>query len=440
MRFSALIVLAAAACSGSVDTNAGGTSAGALTDEDRRTMGSFFLVEQPDTVSIPETHTWMASAPPGGLCFWNTSHVSGTAARDVILAYSREAQSASSPPVLFSVDYEGGGTPMSPTGKLVAGIQRYVTDMTPLAHGRWLGTAYTSDPALGHELAHLHGYLMARELRSIGINYPLGTVSDLAHNLFVTRGISPTADDVASLIGEVVSGALSVDHMMFVTKHFPGLGLTTGDTHDGLVVAPMYDDATAQSVLEPFQAAMDTAVRIGADARFSMLAGHAQFPYWDATLPTTVSPKILGDLLRTQLRLPGVVVSDAMWMGTYGTMSTAEVVRVYVQSFLAGMDLLMIPHYKYDAAVAYFRALGDGTQSSAEQDMLGAALGMSYDDARAKFLVRMTESRARLDAARDAVGYAHENADPAGSVPTSFTTVENARYNAILKQLDARMP
>ena len=224
-----------------------GSAAGALSAEDSRTMGSFFLVEQPDTVESSTTLQWMTTAPPGGLCFWNPSHKGGADLREVIRDYSQAAQKAGSPPVLYSTDYEGGGVTLSPSGNHIAGVQRYTSDMTLLAHPRWLGTIDRKDDALGQELAHLHGYITARELKSIGVNYPLGTISDLAENLFATRGIDPDPDRTATLIGQVVDGALSVPNMMYVTKHFPGLGLTKGDTHEEIVTAPSAGLATSGS-------------------------------------------------------------------------------------------------------------------------------------------------------------------------------------------------
>ena len=431
------------ACTGGVATTDESASTGdalTLSSEARRTMGSFFLVEQPATASDASMLKLMASGPPGGLCFWNPGHVSGATARPIIAAYSRAAQLAGSPPLLYSADYEGGGLSLSPSGHEVAGVQRYVAGMTALAHPRWIGKADRKAAALGTELAHLHGYIMARELRSIGINYPLGTIADLAEGLFATRGIDTDSARVATLMGEVVAGALSVDHMMFVTKHFPGLGLTSGDTHEQVVVAPMYDAATAQAVLQPFVSAVNTSIRVDADARLSVLASHAKFPYWDADFNTTTSTKILNDVLRSDVGFGGVTVSDAMWMAPYGSMTAAQVQRVYVQAFIAGIDMLMIPHVKYVAALGYFRSLADDTLSTSEKTALAAVVGQPYATLRGKFLDRVTESRGRLDAARALVGYAHETMDAAGTAPTSTTMVEHTRYNQILKQLDSRLP
>jgi beta-glucosidase-like glycosyl hydrolase len=303
-----------------------------------------------------------------------------------------------------------------------------------------MGRAHRVTSELGRELACLHGKLMATELRSIGINYPLATVSDLAHNLFATRGLDTDAARVGELMGQIVEGALSVEHMMFVTKHFPGLGLTSGDTHDLIVVAPSYDDATKERVLRPFRGAIDGAAGIDAAERLSVLAGHAKFPSFDAELPTTVSPTILGPLLRDELGFSGVVVSDAMWMGPYGTMPTSQVVRVYVQSFLAGMDLLLIPGAKYESAVGYFRRLAADQLAVEEEDALAAQLGLPFDEVRARFVERVHASRARLDAAREQVGYAHEHMATGTAPPRGLTIAERTRYNEILHQLDARFP
>lgn len=425
--------------SGETDPGSGAAE-GALSAEDSRTMGAFFLVEQADTVESDITLKWMTTAPPGGLCFWNPSHKSGAQLRPIVRAYSEAAQNAGSPPVLFSTDYEGGGITLSPSGNHVAGVQRYTSDMTLLAHPRWIGTIDRKDDALGRELAHLHGYISARELKSIGINYPLGTISDLADNLFATRGLDTNPDRVATLMGELIDGALSVPNEMYVTKHFPGLGLTKGDTHEEVVTAPMYTDEQAQEVLEPFLSAINTSIRVMADPRLSVLAGHAVFPYWDPDFTTTTSEKLLTGVLRTDLAFTGVTVSDAMWMAPYDSLSSAQLLRVYVQSFLAGIDMLMIPHVKYASAVSYFRKVGAGTLSTDEQAALTQVIGLSWPDLQTKFAARMVEARGRMDAARNAVGYAHETMDPDGTVPSSTTTTEHTRYDAILKQFSSAMP
>ncbi|PWU61475.1 sugar hydrolase, partial [Micromonospora globispora] len=90
-------------------------------------------------------------------------------------------------------------------------------------------------------------------------------------------------------------------------KHFPGHGDTRIDSHHDL---PRIggDRARLDAVeLAPFRAAVAAGVQ-------AVMTGHLLVPALDPELPATLSPRILGRLLREELRFQGVVVTDAVEM------------------------------------------------------------------------------------------------------------------------------
>ncbi len=409
------------------------------TDPVRGRLGEIFLMEHSVAQVVPHVLTEIKGSQPGGIVFWNMSHASGAELRKVIDTYSRASQSAHGRAMLFSTDYEGGALSTTPSFTSVPGIQRFTVGMTALAHPRWLGVAYRKNHDEGLELARLHGKIIAREMRSVGINYPLGTVSDLAFSLFANRGTDQDEAIASQLMTQVVDGSSSVDGVVFVTKHFPGLGQTRGDTHEQIVVSPVTDAPTADKHLAPFKAVIDHMNGLGDRAfRMSILCSHAEFPAFDATTNTTVSEPVLRGVLRDRLGFQGLAVSDAMWMGPYGTMSTTALVRLYVKSFLAGMDLLMIPGAKFDDALAFFRKVYDGTLTSADRASLEQDVGKAWSDLQPAFKARLAESQARMDRVREGLPFAHEMMDPAATVPSATTETERARYDQILDDTDAR--
>ena len=151
-------------------------------DPIRNDIGRQFIVEHFEASANGLMLQAIARQKPAGFVFWNSNKVGGIALREVIRTYANKAaNSGDHKGMLFSTDYEGGGLSFTQAGGTIAGIQRFRQDMTPLAHPQWMEK---SMPQFGTELCKLHGQIMAKELTSIGINYPLTMVSDISNALF----------------------------------------------------------------------------------------------------------------------------------------------------------------------------------------------------------------------------------------------------------------
>jgi beta-N-acetylhexosaminidase len=403
---------------------------------ERDDVGQLFLVEHYEVDVYPSVRAKMSTTTPGGVLFWNANRADASALREVIRTYSEVASNADKPPVLFSADYEGGAHSLAPSGRRIPGVQRFTNGFTPLAHPAWIGVAFDEDEELGLELAELHGEIMAKELRSAGLNFPLSVIGDLGNGLFSVRGLHDEPEIVAVLLTHITQGFLSEEDLVFNTKHFPGLGQTRGDTHDEVVVSPITDPAEAERHLMPFRAYTEHVNATETWSRATIMNSHAVFPAFDPDHNTTTSRIVLNDVLREDVGFRGLAVSDAMWMGPYGSLSGDALYRVYLTSFLAGMDMLMIPGAKFSGALSYFEKVFDGSVSAAEQERIVTATELaSFDEVRERFFSRMRESLARLRSTQAAIRPAHEVMDAAGTEPTTRTTEQSARYYEILQSL-----
>lgn len=398
-------------------------------------LSELFLVEHSKVAFSPGMAKMMGSAPPGGLVFWNLGKGTVMDLRETVRGYEAARANAGKPAILYSTDYEGGGSSYTTRGTSNPGVQRFISNMTALAHPRWIGLAYRKNRAAGEELAYLHGKIMGEELRSVGINYPLATVSDLAEALFVNRAIDTDPANVSRLMGKVLEGYRTVPGGVFVTKHFPGLGQTRGDTHDTIVVSQISDMEGAEKHLQPFRKAVEASE--GSPFSLSVLCGHAKYPLFDAVQQTTVSEPIVTGLLRDDLKFQGLALSDAMWMGPYGTMPTSSVLRVYVHSTLAGMDMLMIPGLKYGAALSYYRKVYNGSLGADERAALSAEVGLAWPELQAKFKERAAQSQVRMDATREVMADVRSGLLSAGVRPSAISSEERTRYRELLSQVDA---
>lgn len=394
-------------------------------------VGRFFLVEQP---SAKLNSTWLNVndvSRPGGLVFWNSSKDDYSVIQSTIAKYSSKAKERGDDPWLFSIDYEGGALNKTPSGKTVPGIQRFTKGLTPLAHPIWLGKSLQK---FGGELCELHGKIMGRELSAIGVNYPLTVVADLAKRLFSVRGVSKDPNQVTLCLKSFMLGMSEADSVIVVTKHFPGLGQTVGDTHDGVSRSVAANRAEFDLHLQPFKEIIEFVNAKRLDSKLSILSSHGLFPQVDPEQLTTESSLLLTDLLVNQLGFNGIRVSDAMWMGDYEKLTGNHLNAVYISAFLAGTDLLMIPGSKYKTALQAFQDLSENRVSPDLERILTNKLKTSINIIQEKFMTRIDESLRRL---RSTQGDLRHAADTiiANKEPTNLTQNERQRYFAILSEL-----
>lgn len=396
----------------------------------RKKIGELFLVEQFNAKIFPSMKKAIQNHPPGGIVYWNPEGFGAYELAQINSEYSKVAEQNQLLPLLLSTDYEGGAASKSLSGKLIPGIQRFTKGFTQLPHPQWLGRAMLR---FGQEVCHLQGEIMAKELKAAGINYPLATVSDRALNLFSVRGISKNPDQISSCVQEMVTAFAEEKNMIFVTKHFPGLGETVGDTHDQTVVSKASNREQLEEGLKPFRETIQFVNQSQIDKNYSILASHALFKPIDPIFKTTESKKILTDLLRHELQFKGIVISDAMWMGNYGQLKQNELLVVYLKSILAGMDLLMISGRTFAPAVQFFRDIYDGKSSLEIQARLQDATGMSYQEIRRSYHLRLKQSVERIKNVKTSLSYAHKDYDLSNyEEPKTKTLKQNFRFAEML--------
>jgi beta-N-acetylhexosaminidase len=171
----------------------------------------------------------------------------------------------------------------------------------------------------------------AADLHSVGIDVDFAPVVDtpsLAGNFLGSRAFSRSRSWNATLARAFVGG-LQANGIAATAKHFPGLGLASGNTDKGRIVISAAAWKLRQGLL-PFESA------IHADAKLVMIST-AIYPRLDASKrPAAFSSKIIGGLLRKTLGFKGVTVTDSL------TAPAAEAIpHTATRAMLAGTDLLI---------------------------------------------------------------------------------------------------
>jgi beta-N-acetylhexosaminidase len=257
---------------------------------------------------------------------------------DAVLSLTAAAR-ALGPDVLVMVDHEGGR------------VHRLPPPFTRFPPAAAVGRS--GDVRLAAAVARA----MARELRAAGFDSGLSPVLDClldpASAVIGARAFAADPDVVAACGVAFVEALLSAG-LIPVAKHFPGHGRTPLDSHLTLPEVGATLDDLERTDLRPFRAALEA----GCPA---VLVAHVRYRALDPALPASLSPEVIGGLLRGRLAFSGLVVSDDLEMAAVA--GTEGVARAAVRFLAAGGDLALVCRSadgRRDAAVAIGREIDRG--------------------------------------------------------------------------------
>ncbi len=225
------------------------------------------------------------------------------------------------PRLLVMVDHEGGP------------VQRFRDGFTHLPAATQLGRYYDHNPVQALKLTRDIGWLLATELRAIGVDHSFTPVLDCEiHGSKVLQGRTYHHDVqvIAELAHRLMKG-LQQGGMQATGKHFPGHGGVKGDSHIELPVdARPYEDIYAYSIL-PFERMIHYGLS-------GIMPAHVVYDQVDSS-PAGFSRTWLEEILRTQLEFNGVIFSDDI------SMAGAHVIGGYMErveaALAAGCDMVL---------------------------------------------------------------------------------------------------
>lgn len=253
----------------------------------------------------------------GGVIFFTRNYQSPAQLMTLVKAVRHVARD-----ILLAVDHEGGR------------VQRFRPEFTRLPPLARLGKKYDQDPLEALRLARHAGWLMAAEVRAVGIDFSFAPVLDLdfgVSQVIGDRAFHRHPEVVAKLACAYIDGMRAAG-MASTGKHFPGHGYVEADSHLTIprdrrsLEAIMHDD------ISPFK----TLFAHGLDA---VMPAHVIYEQVDEQT-AGFSPRWIQDILRTELGFKGVVFSDDL------NMQGASVAGSYAQraevALEAGCDMLLI--------------------------------------------------------------------------------------------------
>ena len=221
-------------------------------------------------------------------------------------------------PLFIAVDQEGGR---------VARMRAPWTEWPPM---RALGRQGSED------VARKVGEALAAELFACGIRLDFAPVMDVDTNpknpVIGDRSFGADPDLVGRLGVAMIDG-LQGGGVAASAKHFPGHGDTDVDSHLDMPSVEHSRSRLEDVELRPFRRAIEAGVA-------TVMTGHVLVRALDEELPGTLSPRVVGGLLRGELGYKGVIVSDDLEMkAVAGRWPRGEAAALAAR---AGCDLLSV--------------------------------------------------------------------------------------------------
>ncbi|MFE0738244.1 glycoside hydrolase family 3 protein [Streptomyces sp. NPDC058855] len=221
--------------------------------------------------------------------------------------------------VLVAIDEEGG-------------------DVTRLEVNQ--GSSFPGNYALGSvddvELTRAVARELGRRLAACGVDLnwaPSADVNSNAANPVIgVRSFGADPDLVARHTVAYVDGLQGVG-VAACTKHFPGHGDTSVDSHHALPRIDVDLDTLHARELVPFRAAIAAGTK-------AVMSAHILLSALDPERPATLSPQILTGLLRRELGFEGLIVTDGMEMRAVA--ATYGIERGSVLAIAAGADAICV--------------------------------------------------------------------------------------------------
>lgn len=220
-------------------------------------------------------------------------------------------------PIFISVDQEGGK------------VNRLPSEMGTFESALSIGDQEDISYALNA------GIKIAKAIKQLGFNLNFAPVLDIYSNskntVIADRAFGTTPDRVSTIGISMLKGFRS-EKIISTAKHFPGHGDTEIDSHIGLPVVNKSIEELNDFEFKPFIEAIKN------DVDMIMIA-HVKLSKIDDS-PSSMSYKVVTNILRKQLSFNGVIITDDMAMSAITQNNTIS--DAAIKAVNAGCDIILV--------------------------------------------------------------------------------------------------
>jgi beta-N-acetylhexosaminidase len=275
------------------------------------------MIDLRGTAVDAEEREWLGSPLVGGVILFARNFES----LEQLKALVDDIHAIRRPSLLVTVDQEGGR------------VQRFRAPFYRLPALRTLGHLYDEDTAAALKAAAAFGWVMAAELRAVGVDMSFAPVVDLDLGLAEVigdRALHSDARAVSALAKRFASGAKRAG-MAITAKHFPSHAGALSDSHTDLAQDRRGLDELADDLL-PYRDLIDNGLP-------AVMVAHVSFPAVDVQ-PASLSKRWIEGQLRGALDFTGAVITDDV--GMVGASVGGSVEERVSLALAAGCDLVLL--------------------------------------------------------------------------------------------------
>ena len=183
------------------------------------------------------------------------------------------------------------------------------------------------------------GYQIGKHAKRLGVHINFAPDIDININpqnpIIGNRSFGEDRENVAQK-GVAFMKGMERAGVLSSGKHFPGHGDTAVDSHKSLPVLDFSRERLDSIELYPYK-------KLIKEGLSSVMVAHLSVPDLDprAGYPSSLSEKVILDLLKEKMQFKGLVFTDALNMK--GVSNFAKQGEVELSAFLAGNDILLMP-------------------------------------------------------------------------------------------------
>ena len=277
------------------------------------------MLDLDSTEMSPEEREILQNPLVGGVILFTRNYSS----IEQLIQLVNDIHQVREPRLLIAVDHEGGR------------VQRFRDGFSSLPAVGHFGEIYKHNRKRAHLLSETAGWMMAAELRAVGIDFSFAPVLDVDYGISEVigdRAFHQDADIITELAHAYTKGMHDAG-MAATGKHFPGHGAVSADSHVDIPIDDReYKEIYAHDIL-PFK-------RMIKHGMAAVMPAHVIYSKVDK-LPAGFSEIWLKDILRQRLGFQGVIFSDDLDMKGASVMGERYVDRAE-KALSAGCDMVLV--------------------------------------------------------------------------------------------------
>lgn len=312
-------------------------------------MVSLYSLDEEDSKNQTKITSQMKKTleqyPVGGVILFSKNMTDAKQTKKLI----SDLQDASYVPLFVAIDEEGGLVSRAASNSKM--------NVTKYPSAKVIGETYED------EEIEAMGKNQSQELKKLGFNMNLAPVADVLTNENNTevgdRSFGSSAKKVSNIVSLLVKN-MQKQQISATLKHFPGSGDTWGDTHMGSMETKQNIQRLRKTDFLPFEAGIKAKV----DA---IMISHLMLSnVTDEKEPSSLSTRVVSDILRKELEYDGMIMTDAMNMKSITNNYSAG--DAAVKAIEAGNDIVVMPEDLGKAYDAVQKAIKNGTLKESRID------------------------------------------------------------------------